>query len=105
MKKCLGLCVFVFLFAAAAAQAGTCSDCVYCEVGANCGYGCNSSNGSYANCARYVCYINADSCPFDDSTGDCVWSGNCGCWFFMLMYWTNRQPVQHYDAHQWRLVR
>jgi hypothetical protein len=103
MKKCLGLSIFVLLFAAVAAQAGTCSDCLYCESGDYCGYRC-AFNGSYANCAAITCNVNMADCPVDNSLGDCNYRDSCGCWFFMQMYWTSRRPTQQYDAHQWRLV-
>ena len=103
MKKCLGLSIFVLLFAAVAAQAGTCSDCISCTYNGVDGYGC-AYNGSYANCANRVCYLGAQGCESDTTNGDCGYRDTCGCWFFMQMYWTSRRPTQHYDAHQWRLV-
>jgi hypothetical protein len=104
MKKCLGLGMLMLLFAAVAVQAGNCSDCTGCYSGNVEGLMCRYS-GSIPNCPLNVCDTSGNGCQGDTTFGDCVYGSSCNCWFFVQMYWTRYQPAQHYDSHQWHLVR
>ena len=101
--KYLGLSLLILLFAAVAAQAGNCSDCQGCPYNGREGLMCKY-NGSIPNCILNVCDTSGNGCQGNTDFGDCIYGSSCECWFFIQMYWTQHQPLQHYDAHRWLLV-